>query len=822
VEQSAALPLSAHRYHAWTHIPTTTDDDEGRASALAEAADFQGTSPSPARRWLRRTGALLAGAPLLAGLCQLSVAAPARAADNSGPVSVAIDTLSPSTPTDGDTLTVSGTVTNNSKQAVTAAHVGLQVGPELNTRSSIDTVAGDGDSLQGATGSEVGGKYVAKFAKLTPGVAEPFSLSVPVDELDLGDAGVYQFAVSLSGKTSAQQWDQPLGIQRTFLPWQPDEADTKTRTTFLWPLISTVHMTAETGSNAQQTPVFLNDDLAEEISAGGRLDQMLSLGESLDVTWVIDPDLLASVDAMTRSYRIQGEGDTTTAGTHQALAKQWLARLQKAVEDKEVVALPFADPDLASLAHNGTSVTGSLGHLDEATDVAATTVRTVLHVTPSTDFAWPVNGAVDPSIVKVATSAGADKVIARSDSLQETAGLSYTPSAARPIGGGTTAVVADARLSTAFQGDLTQASSATLAVQRFLAQSLTLDLQTDKQRSIVVAPQRMPTASQADVMAEAITALQDGNWSQTQKLTAAAAAKPDPGATTKVPAASAYPSSLRKQELPKLAFQQIASTQNKLDNFKVILSDQSRVVTPFGLAVNREMSTTWRGRATEASSFRSDVEAYLDELISQVSLIDKSETKLSGRSATIPVTVQNNLVQGVEHLRLRLTSLSPNRLEIGGSSYYEQPVEVSGGHSQTVKFTTTANANGKASVIAQLYTEDGQPYGQAVRFDVKVTEFTATVMLVIGGGVLLLVLAGFRMYTQRKRAAAREAEQNGPDDEAGEAVDGPENPEGPQDRLKEETGTGHGADDPEQPSDLTADTAAESADPSGTGERVDR
>lgn len=789
---------------------------------MAEAADFQGTSPSPARRWLRRTGALLAGAPLLAGLCQLTTAAPAQAADDSGSVSVAVDTLSPSVPTDGDTLTVSGTVTNNGKQAVTAAHVGLQVGPELNTRSSIDTVADDKDSLQGATGSEVGGKYVAKFAKLTPGVAEPFSISVPVDELDLGDAGVYQFAVSLSGKTSAQPWDRTLGIQRTFLPWQSDEVDTKTKTTFLWPLISTVHMTAETGSNAQQTPVFLNDDLAEEISAGGRLDQMLSLGENLDVTWVIDPDLLASVDAMTRSYRIQGDGDTTVAGTHQALAKQWLARLQKAVEDKEVVALPFADPDLASLAHNGTSVTGSLSHLDEATDVAATTVRTVLHVTPSTDFAWPVNGAVDPSIVKVATSAGADKVISRSDSLQETAGLSYTPSAARPIGGGTTAVVADARLSTAFQGDLTRASSATLAVQRFLAQSLALDLQTDKQRSIVVAPQRTPTASQAGAMAEAITALQGGNWSQTQKLTAAAAAKPDPEATTKVPSASAYPSSLRKQELPKSAFQQIASTQNKLDNFKVILSDQSRVVTPFGRAVNREMSTSWRGRATEAIGFRNDVEAYLDELISQVSLIDKSETKLSGRSATIPVTVQNNLVQGVEHLRLRLTSLSPNRLEIGGSSYYEQPVEVSGGHSQTVKFTTTANANGKAAVVAQLYTEDGQPYGDAVKFDVKVTEFTATVMLVIGGGVLLLVLAGFRMYTQRKRAAARAAEQNGPDDEAAEAVDGPENPGDPEDRLKEESGTGTGAGDPEQPSDLTADTATESADPSGTGERVDR
>jgi hypothetical protein len=185
------------------------------------------------------------------------------------------------------------------------------------------------------------------------------------------------------------------------------------------------------------------------------------------------------------------------------------------------------------------------------------------------------------------------------------------------------------------------------------------------------------------------------------------------------------------------------------------------------------------------------------------------------------VTVQNNLVQGVQHLTLRLTSTSPTRLQIGGHAYQEQAVTVSGGHSQTVKFTTTAKVNGQATVVAQLYTEDGQEYGNAVTFDVKVTEFTATVMLVIGGGFLLLVLAGFRMYTQRKRAAAREAEEDGPD-EAGEPADGPKNPEGPEDRLKEESGTDARADDPEQPSDPTPDTAPESADPSGTGERVDR
>ncbi|MFG5721464.1 DUF6049 family protein [Streptomyces murinus] len=790
---------------------------------MAEAADFQGTSASPARRWLRRTGALLAGAPLLAGLLQLPAAAPAAAASGD-PVSVALDSMSPNAPTDGDTLTVSGTVTNNGKQAVTGAHVGLRVGPILNTRSGINDVAQHPDELQGIPGSEVGDKYAQKFAKLAPGVAEHFSISVPVDKLDLGANGVYEFGVALSGQTSAQPWQQVLGVQRTFLPWQPSDADTRTRTTVLWPLLSTVHMTAKTGAGELQTPVFLNDDLAKELAPGGRLDQMVSLGKDLDVTWVIDPDLLASVDAMASgNYRLQGEGDTTVAGPkeHQALAKQWLASLQKAVVGKEVVALPFADPDLASLAHRGTSVTGSLSHLKDATDVAATTVKTVLHVTPSTDYAWPVNGAVDPSIMRVATSAGADRVIARSDSLQETAGLSYTPSAARPVGGGTTAVVADAKLSTAFEGDLTKAADSTLAVQEFLAQSLEINAQTDQQRSIVVAPQRLPTAAQAQAMAAAVRALQGGTWSQAQDLTAAAKAKPDPSATTRIPSTSVYPTYLRRQELPASAFEQIARTQDKLDDFQVILSDQSRVVTPFGRAINRGMSTSWRGQSDDGDAFRNGVEGWLDDLAGQVRLIDKSETKLSGRSATIPVTVQNNLVQPVGHLVLRLTSTQPTRLKIGGKAYYEQPVDIAGGHAQSVKFTTSANANGRATVIAQLYTEDGQEYGAPVTFDVKVTEVTPTVMLVIGGGVLLLVLAGFRMYTQRKRAAARQAGEGGAG-AAGEDSDGPGNPEAPGDRLPEESDSAAGADDPEQPSDPAPDTAPESTDPSGTGERVDR
>ncbi|MFD7526221.1 MULTISPECIES: DUF6049 family protein [unclassified Streptomyces] len=765
---------------------------------MAEAADIQGIGPSPARRWLRRTAALIIGAPLVAALLA-GPAAPAaqaggtsKAPTGSETVDVALNTLAPSAPVKGDTLTVSGTVTNRGKDAITQAVVDLRVGPKLDSRTEIDTAARRTGYVPGSDPAPIGGKYTVKFAKLSSGIGQDFTLSVPVDKLGLGDDGVYQLGVSLTGQTSRGQYDQVLGIERTFLPWQEEERDSRTKVTYLWPLIASAHVTAETGTDDQQTPVFADDDLAAELAPGGRLEQLVSLGSQLPVTWVIDPDLLSSVDAMTGNYRVKS-GDTTVAGTNQAVAKQWLTALEAAVSDGKVVALPFADPDLASIAHRGKNVSGTLSHLQTATEVAGMTVETILHVKPSTDFAWPVDGAIDPSVVDVATSAGAHKVIARSDSLQETGGLTYTPTAARPIGGGTTAVVADARLSTAFQGDMSKAGKSTLAVQKFLALTLALTEQdTDIERSIVVAPQRMPTVAQAQSMARALHGLDDGRWTQPLGLVDAAGAKPDADATTSVPRASQYPKKLRSQELPTQAFQDIKSTQVSLNNFQVILTHPERVVTPFGNALNRSMSTSWRGRPLEAQQYRDSVRGYLQDLVGEVQLISKSDVTLSGRSATIPVTVQNRLLQGVDHLVLRLKSENATRLKLNdGGAVAEQPIRIGPGHSQSVKFDAAANVNGQVQMTAQLYTEDGTPYGGAMTFTVKVSELTPTVLLVIAGGLLLLVLAGIRMYTHRKRANAGGA-------------------------------GGEDGGEPEQPSDPTPDTGPESGEPSDSGEKVER
>jgi hypothetical protein len=370
----------------------------------------------------------MVGVPLIAGLLAVPAAMAAeatgtsKAPSGSRTVEVSLDTLAPAAPTKGDTLTVSGTLTNKGKKTITDGEVDLRVGPPLSGRSAVDEAAERTGYLPGADPVGLGGKYTLKIPNLRAGISQDFTLAVPVDKLGLDLEGVYQLGVSLTGQTSGFPYDRVLGIQRTFLPWQPEDSAGKTELTFLWPLIASAHVTAETGSDEQQTPVFANDDLALELAPGGRLEQMVSLGRQLPVTWVIDPDLLASAEAMTKNYRVK-VGDTTVAGTNQTIAKQWLTALQAAVEDGKVVALPFADPDLASIAHRGTNVSGTLGHLQTATEVAGTTVETILHVKPSTDFAWPVDGAVDPSIVDVATSAGAHKVIARSDSLNETGDL---------------------------------------------------------------------------------------------------------------------------------------------------------------------------------------------------------------------------------------------------------------------------------------------------------------------------------------------------------------------------------------------------------------
>jgi len=295
-------------------------------------------------------------------------------------------------------------------------------------------------------------------------------------------------------------------------------------------------------------------------------------------------------------------------------------------------------------------------------------------------------------------------------------------------------------------------------------------------------------------------------------LNAAATAHPDARASHRVPPASAYPASLRKQELSTEAFRQIAETQSHLNDFVVILTVKDRVTVPFRNSMLRSMSTEWRGNAGGAGDFRDAIGGYLQDLIGAVHILDKTTLTLSGRSGTIPITVKNDLGQPITGLVLRLTSGTNIRLEIRNP---DQRIAIDGGHTRTLKFQTKANANGTVRITAQLYTQNGTQssalYGNYVQFDVKITKVTDLVMLIIGAGLLLLVLAGVRIYRQRKRQAADDGGDGG---SGGDGTNGGSSGDGGDGGQAESEDTG-------QPGDPAADTGLDSPERSPAGEKVD-
>ncbi|MDX6354246.1 MAG: hypothetical protein QOF98_1149 [Streptomyces sp.] len=778
-----------------------------------------------------RVTALLAGATLLTGLLQAvqATGSQAQAPTGSRTATMTLDSLSPRIPDANGSVTISGTVANKGTVKITDAHIGVRLGTggPLATRSAMQAVtartAYDSD-VDGA--ADINGQTV-DVPSIPAGLSATFSLKVPVSALDLGNTGVYQLSVTLDGQTSVEPWQHVLGIGRTFLPWyESGESAKPTQISYLWPLTDKPHIAARGDTDSQQSPIFLDDDLAAELQPAGRLYQLVELAKDLPVTWVVDPDLLATVEAMTKGYRVAGPGGDvtrTTAGTGSSAAKDWLNALRTAVTGAQVIALPFGDTDIASLAHQGSAVQGSVAHIKTATDLGKTTTDTILGVKSTSNVAWPVDGALDPSIVSVAKTGGATRIIARSDTFAD-GSVSYTPSAPRPIGDGTTAMVADAQLSTAFSGDMLYEATAEAAIQNFVAQTLLITMQApQKQRDLLVAPQRMPTVSQAQAMAEAIGEIDSSPWAQVVTFDEAAKAATDPKAGHTVPSASSYPSSLKKQELPAEAFLELRETQIHLNEFVTILTIKDRVTVPFRNSGLRAMSTGWRGDTAGAEDFRNAIGLYLTDLINAVHILDKSNLTLSGRSGTIPVTVKNDLGQPITGLVLRLASNTNIRLEIKNP---DQPISIDGGHTRTLKFQTTASANGKVGISAQLYTTDGATYGQGIGFDVNVTKVTDLVMLIIAAGLLLLVLAGVRIYRQRKKQAALDGGAGG----AGGGAGGDGGDEGGTGNGTDGGGSngGDGVDDgeangtgPGQPGDPAADTPPQSPEPSPAGEKVD-
>ncbi|MGE7435049.1 DUF6049 family protein [Kitasatospora sp. NPDC001175] len=727
-------------------------------------------------RTAKRLAALLASGAALLSTAPAAIAVAGRpaltptASSPDYPANVAIDTVTPTVVGQNDAILVTGRVTNSGDSALKKIHAGIrasQTGRPLGTRSDIARVA-DRTEPTGQDGVDLGSP-TADMGDVPPGQTRSFTLQVNPSDLKISKGGVYELAVDAWGGTADQSRSHALGIARTFLPYNADQSGKPTQIATLWPLTHAPELVAQTMPDSDQTPVLRDDNLATELAAGGRLYKLVDIGEKLPgLTWVVDPDLLDTVYAMTKPYRVQKPGtagetakeDNTVPGTGRAAATAWLAKLRQAVTTggDEVVALPYADPDIASIAHNGAQLGGMDTTLRKAGAAGQVTAEGRLATDIRTDVAWPYQGRLDRQIVDVTKTAGDNLLLVDGDDLSDS--LNYTPNAARQIGDGQTAVVADHTLSQLFDTDLATAQARTSATQRFLAETMTItQQQPETQRNLLVMPPRNLTVGTATALSDAITAAQKGNWISQVKLSTVATATPDPGANTSVQSPGDYPGKLHDSELPGSALEKTMGMEGGLDQLLTICTQPQRVRGPFNAAMVRSMSTGWRDRPDDGQAYRNGAQDYLNNLVSAVKVLPKRVVTLAGNNGTLLVSVKNDLNQAVGNLQLRLISGQVNRLNVGPP----ENVVLEATTSRTLRFPAVAQANRTVQMTAQLWTTgaDPQPYGPPMTFEVDVKNVTSGVLYAISGGVVLILLGGIRFYLQRKKRAAEGGTEGG-------------------------------------------------------------
>lgn len=355
---------------------------------------------------------------LLVSLALAVLSVPSAGAGNAQPSSsggstaapkflkLTLDSVSPSTitTTSDSVLALTGTVTNIGDRVVDDVSVRVQRGPAITEPSELrSTLRQDQSNFQ------FSGPFQDVADQLGPGQRKQFTLRIGVREgmsntaatppvtasLGITEPGVYPLLLNVNGEPAygnqAHLDDARFLLPVLGLPALPNTSDAANSeapaagsqpipaapqppipTTMLWPLADRPRLVAGIPGSVDGKALLTDDELAGELAAGGRLDQLLSALESAlrpdpsrdsarsgqglagSLCLAIDPDLLLTVSKMTAGYRVLASPSDpdgpTREGTGPQAARTWLDRLRALAPSMCTVALPFAQVDPTALA----------------------------------------------------------------------------------------------------------------------------------------------------------------------------------------------------------------------------------------------------------------------------------------------------------------------------------------------------------------------------------------------------------------------------------------------------------------------------------------
>src|SRR5262249_5072882 len=136
---------------------------------------------------------------------------------------------------------------------------------------------------------------------LAPRATVTWKVTLPGSQLPMSVFGVYPLAAEVDSADLGQ-----LAVSRTFLPFWPGTKSPgdpqRQDVAWIWPLIDRPRQGRCAG--------LLNNGLAASFGSGGRLAGLLQAGssytQSAQLTWAIDPALLANAATMSKAYTVGG------------------------------------------------------------------------------------------------------------------------------------------------------------------------------------------------------------------------------------------------------------------------------------------------------------------------------------------------------------------------------------------------------------------------------------------------------------------------------------------------------------------------------------
>ncbi|NDL57877.1 DUF6049 family protein [Phytoactinopolyspora mesophila] len=650
-------------------------------------------------------------------------AAPAPAADrpdaqDTGATAESyLNTVEPSALAPGETLTLAGVVENTGDEPIT----NVQALPrwntvQLETRDEIALVSVD-DTVR--WGFRYDDPFQVVAERLDPGEQAEFRLDIDAEQLSFGSPGVYTVGVDIRG--SLTDGDRvTLDTARTVVPWIPDDVPAKVDVALLWP--------AEAPPALMPSGDLRNDAVAGRIAPGGPLDAIVDAAGSNPVTWLVDPDLLDTVDAMTES----DSGDAAEA------AEEWESKFQPE-RDGSLYLLPYARPDVRALLATDPELASQL--TAASVDATRQTARTLADV--RTGVARADAGA-DDDVFSALADAGVRTVIlsgaAATSSESPMAHMSTARGELEVVltDPGLDAVVADAHNATNTDAGLLELRQRWAAETAMAA--IEAELRGAQPQPLVVAPPARWTPHE-DLANAVVDVWTDLPW--VEPVTVDELPAPSQPASVTVEPADAG------NVLPAENVAAAADLQDAVQKYTELLADPDQDLNrALGLAAIRAASSGWRDDPAAGLEYASDITDELGRQLGEVSVTVPESVTLSSRTGIFPLTVTNELDEPVT-VKLAIQSANPDRLRV--DDVPEQ--QVGAGSRETIEIKAQAATNGRVPITVQLVTHSGAPLGPTTQSVVNATDYGTIGWIIIVGAGALFGAAVIRTMLRRRNSA---------------------------------------------------------------------